>query len=117
MEQMIAFCGLSCSGCDAFPANQKTMTPNERKTVAEQWSLKYGHGHTIKLEDIRCEGCLSDGGKLWSYCSSCEIRNCGKTKNIKNCAWCADYACEKLNKFFKMAPTAKANLEEIRKGL
>jgi hypothetical protein len=35
-------------------------------------------------------------------------------KGVKNCAYCADYACDKLLKFFEMAPQAKKNLEEIR---
>jgi hypothetical protein len=46
----------------------------------------------------------------------CEIRKCGKAKQVKNCAYCSDYACEKLIQFFAMAPDAKANLEEIRKS-
>jgi hypothetical protein len=33
---------------------------------------------------------------------------------IKNCD---DYACEKLTKFFDMAPEAKTALAEIRKNL
>ena len=50
------------------------------------------------------------------YCHVCEIRKCGQEKQIKNCAYCADYACEKLEKFFTMAPAAKANLEDIKKA-
>jgi hypothetical protein len=116
MKQMIAFCGLSCTGCDAFPVNQNKMTANEKIKVAEKWSVLYGHGGTIKAEDILCDGCQSKGGALFNYCSVCEIRKCGMEKHITNCAYCADYTCEKLEKFFTMAPTAKANLEEIRKS-
>ena len=39
MDKMIAFCGLSCTGCDAFPVNQKKMTANERTKVAEKWTM------------------------------------------------------------------------------
>ena len=117
MDKMIAFCGLSCTGCDAFPANQKKMTANERTKVAEKWTMLYGHGHTIKAEDIHCNGCLSKGGKLYLNCSVCEIRKCGLDKHIKNCAYCADFACEKLNQLLIVAPTAKTNLEEIRKSM
>ena len=116
MEKMIAFCGLSCSGCDAFPANRNKMTLAERKTVAEKWSQLYGHGHTIKPEEMQCGGCLSTGGKLWSRCRNCEIRQCGFEKQVKNCAWCDDYPCEKLNEIFIIAPTAKDSLEKIRKN-
>ena len=116
MDKMIAFCGLSCTGCDAFPANQKKMTADEKIKVAEKWTMLYGRGHTIKPEDIHCDGCQSNGGTVFHYCSMCEIRKCGKAKQVKNCAYCADYACEKLTNFFKMAPDAKANLEQIRKS-
>jgi len=35
---------------------------------------------------------------------------------VVNCAYCDDYACTKLTKFFAMAPHAKASLEKIRKS-
>ena len=117
MDQMIAFCGLSCSGCDAFPSNQNKMTSDEKTKVAEKWSVLYGHGHTINAEDICCDGCQSKNGTLFNYCSMCEIRKCGKAKHVKNCAYCADYVCDKLNQFFAMAPMAKTTLEEIRKEI
>ena len=116
MDEMIAFCGLACNGCDAFPSNQNKMTPDENIKVAEKWTKLYGHGGTIKAEDIHCDGCQSKDGTLFKYCSMCEIRKCGKAKQVKNCAYCADYACEKLIQFFAMAPIAKTNLEEIRKS-
>ncbi|MBM3120461.1 MAG: DUF3795 domain-containing protein, partial [Chloroflexi bacterium] len=37
----------------------------------------------------------------------CKIRKCGKQKQVENCAYCHEYACEKLTKFFAMAPDAK----------
>jgi hypothetical protein len=114
VDKMIAFCGLSCTGCDAFPANRKKNV-NERKKVAEKWSELYGHGNIFKPEDIECDGCLSRGGQLFSHCSVCEIRKCGIERQVSNCAYCSDYACGKLDKFLSMVPEAKTNLEEIRK--
>jgi hypothetical protein len=116
MEKMIAFCGLACTGCDAFPANQNKMTADERIKVAEKWTMLYGRGHTIEPEDIHCDGCQSKDGTLFNYCNMCEIRKCGKGKHLKNCAHCADYACEKLNQFFTITPAAKTTLEEIRQS-
>jgi hypothetical protein len=113
---MIAYCGLACTGCDAYPTNQNKMTPDEKTKVAAKWSVLYGHGHTIKPEEIHCDGCQSNGGNLFNYCNMCEIRKCGLSKKVNNCAYCADYTCEKLIKFFVMAPIAKATLEEIRKS-
>ena len=34
-----------------------------------------------------------------------------------NCAHCDDYACAKLEEFFKMAPDCRTQLDGIRDGL
>ncbi len=114
MDKMIAFCGIVCTECPAFLATQKD-DDNERTKVAELWSKEFKA--EIKPEDINCDGCLLESGRLFGHCKVCEIRKCGQERNVKNCAYCDDYACEKLNKFFGMAPDAKATLEEIRKSL
>ena len=113
MGKMIAFCGIVCTECPAFLTTERDDN-NERKRIAESWSKQYNAD--IKPEDINCEGCLSESGKIFSYCKVCEIRKCGQEKGLKNCAYCDDYACEKLNMFFNMVPYAKITLEEIRKG-
>ncbi len=115
MEKMMAFCGLTCSECPTFIATQKD-DDRERKKVAKLWSKEYKS--EIKPEDINCDGCLTgEGGQVFSHSKVCEIRKCGQEKGIKNCAYCYDFACDKLNDFFKMAPEAKTALAEIRKNL
>jgi len=137
MDKMIAFCGLTCTECPTFIATRKD-DDEERKKVAELWSKerkkiselwskerkkKYGelwfkeYDSDIKPEDINCDGCLSEGDRLFNYCKVCEIRKCGKEKGVKNCTYCDDYACEKLNKLLKMVSEAEAVLEEVRKNL
>jgi Protein of unknown function (DUF3795) len=116
MVKMIAFCGLNCTGCDAFPANRSGMTLAEKKTAAEKWSELYGQGLVIKPEEMECDGCLSTGGKLWNRCRNCEVRKCGMEKQVKNCAYCRDYPCERLEKIFVIAPLGKDTLETIRKN-
>lgn len=113
MTKIIGFCGLTCSECPAYKATQKD-DDNERKKVAEMWSKEYDTN--LKPEDINCDGCLN-GERVFNYCNTCEIRKCGKEKDVVNCAYCGDYACKKLNKFFKMAPDAKTTLDEIKKDL
>jgi len=114
MEKLISVCGLICSECPAFIATQKN-DDEERRKVAEMWSKDYKAD--LKPEDINCRGCIIDTDKLFNYCKVCEIRRCGKEKKVKNCAYCDDYTCEKLTEFFKMAPQAKTNLDEVRKNL
>ena len=113
MKKMIGFCGVVCTECPAFLATQKDDN-NERRRVAEMWSKQYNA--EIKPEDVNCDGCLAEGGRLFGHCQICEIRKCGQDRDLLNCAYCAEYACEKLNKFFEMAPGAKGALEELRKN-
>ncbi len=111
MNEIIAFCGLVCSDCGAFIAT-KNNDDEKRAEVAKMWSKQYKSD--IKPEDINCEGCRSDGGRVFNYCMVCEIRKCGKEKGVVNCAYCDDYACDKLEGFFKMVPDSKKRLDDIR---
>ncbi len=111
MDKMIAFCGLVCTECPAFIATQKD-DDEERRKVAEMWSSEFKA--KLKPEDINCDGCLADSERLFSHTKVCEIRKCGLDKKVKNCAFCDEYACDKLTEFFKMAPEAKTTLDEVR---
>ena len=114
MEKLISICGLTCTECGAFLATQNNDDEARRK-VAEEWSKEYKT--PIKPEDVYCVGCVQKSGRVFSYCHVCEIRACGLGRKVKNCAYCQEYPCEKLTKFFELAPQAKKNLEEVRKNL
>jgi len=111
-EKMIAYCGISCSDCPTFIATQKN-DDKMREETAKKWSEMF-HSD-IKPADINCDGCTSNSTKLFNYCGKCDIRKCAKEKGVKNCAYCADYPCEKLTAFLKNAPEAKVVLDDIRK--
>lgn len=114
MEEMIAYCGITCTECPAYLATQND-DDEERKRVAETWSKQYQAD--IKIEDIACDGCLLGHTRYFSHCSVCEIRACATGKGMQNCAYCDDFACETLTSFFQLVPEAKATLEAIRAGL
>ncbi len=114
MEKRIAFCGLDCGECPTFLATRAD-DDEKKKQVAQQWSKDYQA--QFKPEDINCDGCLSKNGRLFSHCSVCEIRLCGREKDVKNCGYCHEYPCQKLSTFFQMVPQSKITLDEIRKGL
>ena len=111
---MIAFCGLVCNECPAFIATKENDNVR-RKETAEEWSKQFNT--SIKPEDINCEGCVSNSEVLFSHPRVCEIRKCGQEKGIINCAHCDEYACDRLNEFFKGVPGAKVTLDSIRKTL
>lgn len=112
MERLISFCGLICSECGAFLATQNNDDAARRK-VAEEWSKAYRV--EVKPEDVNCSGCIRETEPVFSYCRVCEIRACGRGKKVKNCGYCLEYPCDKLSKFFEMAPAARKNLEAVRK--
>ena len=111
MERMVAFCGIVCTKCPAYLATQKD-DDEERKRVAQMWTKQFNT--EIKPETINCDGCLAENGRHIEYCQLCEIRECGLEKGVKNCAFCDEYPCDKLEGFFAHAPDAQATLEEIR---
>ncbi len=114
MEKMIAFCGLACHDCPALLAT-KANDDDKRTEVAQLWSKQFNAD--IKPEQINCDGCQSDSGRLFFHCQNCEIKKCGMEKKVENCAHCSDYSCEKLNGIFNMMPEAKKQLDEIRATL
>lgn len=112
MPEMIASCGLICTGCPAFIATRENDDGLRRKT-AEEWSKMF-HAD-IKPADINCDGCLSNSKRLFAHCFECEIRKCCRERKVANCAECPEFACKKISDFMAMVPEARAKLEELRK--
>ena len=112
----IAYCGLACECC---PIHLATLEKDEsvktrlRIEIAEELARIYKT--TPKPEIITdCDGCKVTGGRLFTGCIDCEIRKCAIAKKVINCAYCADYACDKLRRHFAIDPGAQVSLEEIR---
>jgi hypothetical protein len=114
MDEMIAYCGLTCSGCPAYIAARDD-DDELRKKTAEEWTKQFKS--EIKPEDINCDGCLAAEGRHIAYCGMCEIRKCGMERAVENCAHCADYACDKLSKFLDQVPAARTKLDGLRENL
>ena len=112
MSEMIAYCGLDCAQCGAYKA---TVANDDalRLQTAKEWSGQFGA--EIKAETINCMGCKSD--IKFGHCSECNIRACGISKAVSNCAMCSDYGCLKNLEFMTMVPPVKETLENIRKTL
>ncbi|KYK29632.1 MAG: hypothetical protein AYK23_01490 [Candidatus Proteinoplasmatales archaeon SG8-5] len=110
MTKIIGVCGIVCTECPAYKATQADDDGLRAKTATE-WSQAYGAD--IKPEHINCDGCTTPGRKI-HHCSECEMRACGIAKGLENCGKCAEYACQKLEEFFKMVPEAKETLDDER---
>jgi hypothetical protein len=111
MPELLGYCGIDCDTCPALIATRTDDSALRAKTAAA-WSASYGHN--FKPEDINCNGCVSTAGPHIGYCSMCEIRKCGLSRQLQNCASCADYGCATLAGFHKNVPEAKAHLDAIR---
>jgi len=114
MKEMIAFCGIACHECPTFLAMQ-TNDDRKRFAVARLWSRHFSMN--LKIEDINCDGCKSGSHVLFRHCQTCEIRTCAMDRSFKNCAFCDEYRCEKLDNFLKLVPNAKKRLDRIRFSL
>jgi len=113
-KKMIAYCGITCTECPAYIATQKD-DDQLRAETAKKWSELFKA--SIKPEEINCDGCAADSERLFNQVRVCEIRKCARSKNIENCAYCADFACAKLTELFGFLPEARTTLEEIRKKI
>ena len=109
-EKIIAYCGIICNECPAFVATKENNN-DKRKKTAEEWSKEFNT--TMTAEEINCTGCNVPGPKFTHCKETCEIRKCGLEKEIQNCAYCDQYACEKLKGFFKMVPGCEETLNKI----
>jgi hypothetical protein len=110
MDKLIAPCGLVCTQCPAYLAT-KSGDMAALDALAQTWSGEYGA--SLSADDCSCAGCHSMTGPWMSHCAECEIRACGTEKGVETCAECAEYACDKLVKFFEFVPDAKCTLDGL----
>lgn len=111
-DEMIAYCGLVCTECPAYIATQTDDLELRIKT-AKGWSTK---DFKIDADDIICDGCLAVEKRQNMFCSECKVRMCGLERDVENCSFCEEYACESLGNLWKMinSPEAKEKLDFLR---
>jgi len=115
----ISYCGLICDSCPIYLATREPdplVQQKMRQSIAEQCRSLYGM--SIQPEDVAdCDGCRSETGRIFPGCLNCEIRKCAASLHIENCAFCSNYACDKLSEIFSMEPEAQNRLDEINRRL
>ncbi len=115
MDRIVAYCGLVCTNCQAYIASQADDCA-ALEQIAARWRAEF-NAPDITVESVICDGCLGSDGRHCGHCFECEIRTCGMARDIVNCAYCVDYACDKLGGFFGLVPEARVTLDEIRRAL
>jgi hypothetical protein len=111
-DEIIAFCGLTCTECPAYIA---TLTNNRELMVktARGWSTT---DNKIDPNEIVCDGCLPTGERHNVFCRKCDVRICCQEKGLDNCSWCGEYVCDKLEGLWEIinSPDAKIKLDDLR---
>jgi len=118
MNNMIAYCGLSCSSCPIHQATleqnlsaQQTMRISIARICSEQYGMK------LQPHEVNdCDGCRTITDRIFSACRNCLIRKCAQDRKLESCAYCADYACEQLLKIFADDPGARTRLDKLSKS-
>lgn len=119
MDEMISYCGLNCQGCQIYLATRENDKEKQYKIRADiTQQIKKLYGHEYKPEDISdCDGCKTEGGRLFSGCNNCYMRKCASRKHIDNCAYCQEYPCQELQKLFTTDKDARIRLDAIKSTL
>ena len=86
MEKMIGYCGYNCYMCAA-----RSDDPDVRQKMVDGWYKFFGH-QNYTAENVKCDGCRSDGKVADQVCKA---RPCAKEKGVKNCAYCDAFPCDK----------------------
>jgi hypothetical protein len=112
VDKLLAFCGLTCTECPAYIA-QQTNDQALRMKTANDWS---SDDFPVAPDQINCEGCTTVDGDRWTWCQQCAVRVCAADCGVTTCAMCPDYGCEKLEAFLEMAgEEARQRLESLRR--
>jgi hypothetical protein len=115
VDRIVAYCGLVCTDCPAFVATQDD-DQEALERVAAQWREEY-NAPDITVDSVICGGCVTDDERKCGHWYGCEIRACGASRGVANCAYCDDYACERLEGFFGFVPDAREVLDGVRSPL
>ena len=119
-RKLIGYCGIVCSDCPVSIATRLN-DDAERKKVAEVFNRQYREEQRPNRKpyqpiDINCDGCTSGSSRVFYYCGLCQIRICGKQRNVDSCASCSEYPCPRLSGLFAKYSKAKDTLDGIRQG-
>lgn len=85
MTGILAYCGLTCHTCPIYLATRQKNKKEQARMRAEIVKQCQEHyGITYKLEDITdCDGCNTEGERLFSSSRDCLIRKCARGRDLK----------------------------------
>jgi hypothetical protein len=93
---LLAPCGLYCGVCGVYYA---TRDKNNKflETLLNFYQDKMPGLENVSIDDLKCEGCLSDQTSL--FCRTCSIKDCTHKKGYAGCHECNEFPCEHIENF------------------
>ena len=111
--EYISYCGILCNECPVYIA-----TARNDEQMKAQLAKEYSSERVqFLIADINCYGCFWEGNNCSKMCGNCEIRNCAKTKEVKNCGYCGDYPCLSITSHLPEDSKNRQRLDKIRASL
>lgn len=89
MKKVMARCGYRCDLCPGYIGN--IHSDQDRKQVSDGWFTYIGVRYPP--EEIGCRGCLDEEEPADP---NCPVRPCVEEKGLDTCAFCEEFACDKL---------------------
>jgi Protein of unknown function (DUF3795) len=119
MDEMIAYCGLSCRTCPIYLASRELNEKKKNDLIAKIiQECKEHYGIEYSFHDINeCDGCRIFNGRIFSGCEKCIVRICANQNQVENCAYCNEYPCGNLKELFKVSPETKKYLDTIHRNI
>ncbi|NPA24251.1 MAG: DUF3795 domain-containing protein [Deltaproteobacteria bacterium] len=115
-EALLGPCGLYCGVCAIYIAHRdNNLKLKERLVILYKGGIP-GKGvlpgsEDLTVEDIRCDGCLSDD--VFIYCRRCDIKSCTEEKGLAGCHQCGEFPCRSVTEDFPMAVGKKVILRAV----
>ncbi|MFO7800787.1 MAG: DUF3795 domain-containing protein [Desulfovermiculus sp.] len=99
---LVAPCGLYCGVCAVYIAHRdQNQKFKERLLSVYKGEIpgkgKLPNSENLTLDDIRCNGCLSDD--IFMHCRQCAIRDCTQEQGYAGCHQCDDFPCPHIDDF------------------
>lgn len=88
--KLVGICGLYCGTCPNYLAYHE----NDSEQLQ-----KISQAMGIPIDEIHCDGCLSD--KVMPNCVECRhgFRTCARDKKVTWCFQCPEFPCQRLKDF------------------
>ena len=99
---LVSPCGLYCGVCAIYIAYRDNNRKFKERLLNVYQGKIHGKGklpysEKLSIEDIKCNGCLSD--EPFIYCHQCDIKECTIEKGYAGCHQCDEFPCQHIEDF------------------